>query len=105
MSKDKTPAEVKAARKKRERRRLWIGGGFFALWWVLFIAGLVTGGDWYLWAGWIAISGQLVFIYGLHEKALRKIAGRPAVDYGQLRKLEKAEIRSRPEEESPAPRG
>lgn len=101
MSKDRTPGEIKTARKRRERRRLWIGAGFLALWWALFILGLVTGLDWFLWAGWLAVSGELVFLYGLHEKALRKIAGRPAVDYGRLRKLEKADIRNRPEEESP----
>jgi hypothetical protein len=102
-NKGKIPAEVKTARKRRERKRIWIGAGFMALWWTLFILGLATGLDWFLWAGWLAISGELVVLYGLHEKALRKIAGRPAVDYGQLRKLEKAEIRSRPEGESPAP--
>jgi len=99
MSKDKTPAEIKAARRRRERNRMWIGGGFLALWWALFILGLATGQDWFLWAGWLAVSAEVVVLYGLHEKVLRKIAGRPAVDYGRLRKLEKAEIKGRPEED------
>jgi len=104
MSKDKTPAEVKAARKQRQRRRMWAGGGFLALWWALFLLSLATGQDWILWVGWLAVSGEVIVLYGLHEKALRRIAGRPAVDYGQLRKMEKAEIKSRPKEESPASR-
>jgi hypothetical protein len=95
--KDPTPAEVKAARRAKARRRLWVGGGFFALWWVLFLTGLATGMDVFIWAGWIALSGQLIALYGLHEKALRRIANRPAVDYGQLARTEnqlrKAEAR------------
>jgi len=89
MPKDRTPAEVKEIRKQRERRRLWTGLGFFALWWALFITGLATGQYWMLWVGWIAISGELVAMYGLHETALRKIAGRPAPDYRKIYKLQK----------------
>ena len=89
MPKDRTPAEVKEIRRQRERRRMWTGLGFFALWWVLFITGLATGQFWIVWAGWLALSGELIVVYGLHEKALRKIAGRPAPDYRLIHKLQK----------------
>jgi fatty acid desaturase len=97
MPKDKTPDEVRAVRYRRARRRLLIACGFFALWWALFLLSFIPGLGWLLWVSWIAISGQMTVLYGLHEKALRKIAGRPAVDYNQLRKLEKTEIRGRGE--------
>jgi hypothetical protein len=91
MAKDRTPAAVKAARKAKARRRLWVGGSFLALWWLLFFAFLATGMGAFLWAGWIAVSGEVIVLYGLHEKALRKIANRPEVDYNEIRKLEKAD--------------
>jgi hypothetical protein len=43
--------------------------------------------------------GELVIIYGLHEKALRQIARRPPADYNEIRALEKAERRTRPRAE------
>jgi hypothetical protein len=94
--KDRTPAEVKAVRRSRERRRIFTGLGFLAVWWALFIFGLVTGSDSWLWVGWLAVSGELIAVFGLYEKALRKLADRPAVDYGQLHKLEKLERKTRP---------
>jgi hypothetical protein len=93
--KDRTPPEIKAARKAKERRRLVIGAGFFALWWVLFALSFIPGLGGLLLVSWLALSGQTIVIYGLHEKALRKIASRPEVDYNQLHKVVKAEARTR----------
>jgi hypothetical protein len=95
--KDKhVPKEVRAVREARQRRRLWAGFGFLGLWWLLFIIGLVTGSDFYLWVGWIAVSGEVIALYGLHEKALRKLADRPTVDYDKLHALKKEEKKTRP---------
>jgi fatty acid desaturase len=96
MAKDRTPAEIKAVRRQRERRRFWACLGFFALWWALFFLSFIPGLGVLLWVGWLAFSGEFIVLYGLHEKALRKLADRPAVDYNEIRKLEKAERKTRP---------
>jgi hypothetical protein len=95
-NKDRTPPEVKAARKRKEGRRLLVGLGFFALWWALFITGLFIKSPALVWAGWLALSGEFVVLYGLHEKVLRQITGRPAPDYNLIRRLERTEKRTRP---------
>ena len=94
--KDRTPPEVKSARRAKERRRLWVGGGFFALWWVLFAISLATNSPWLMNVSFVALAGEFVVLYGLHEKALRQITGRPAADYTQIRRLERAERKTRP---------
>jgi hypothetical protein len=76
MPKDKTPAEIKEIRSHRERRRLWTGMGFFALFWALFITGLAADLEWLLWLGRIAVIGEVIALYGLHEKGAPQDSGK-----------------------------
>ena len=73
---DRTPPEIKAVRQRRERKRLWTGIGFFAAWWIIFITAIITRDELLLWIGWLAVSGEVIVLQGLHERALRKIASR-----------------------------
>jgi len=95
VSKDRTPPEIRAVRRRREGNRLLGALGWWALWLALLITGLATGLTVLAWLSWAAFITYLVAIFGLREKALRKIAGRPAPDYNQISRLEKARRKTR----------
>ena len=90
--KDRTPAEIAEIRTRRGQRRTWRALSIWVLWLAVFMAGYATGSVPLMWFAFALTMVNLVVVHGLYEKALRKIAGRPQVDYGRLRKLEKREL-------------
>lgn len=90
--KDRTPAEIAVIRRQRERRRIVRGYALWATWLVVFITGSVLNNDVLMWLAFALNSATLAVVYGLYEKALRKIAARPVVDYDAIRKMEKREL-------------
>jgi len=90
--KDRTPPEIAEIRRRREGRRILTGTVIMAVWLLVFTVGSVTGSYAVMWVAFALCMTNLVIIYGLHEKALRKIADRPAPDYNKIWKLQKREL-------------
>lgn len=90
--KDRTPAEIVAIRKQRERRRVWRGWGLWFAWLIVFSVGYALNSEALQWFAFALCMVELAVVHGLYEKSLRKIADRPAADYNRIRKLEKREL-------------
>jgi cobalamin biosynthesis protein CobD/CbiB len=93
--KDRTPAEIAEARARREQRRMLWGMVVWLVWLALFTVGYVLHSVVLGWFGVALCIANLAMINGMHEKLLRKIAGRPQVDYNRLRKLQERELPER----------
>jgi len=90
--KDRTPAEIVAIRKQRDRRRILRGYTLWVIWLVVFTAGYITESAALMWVAFALNSATLAVTYGLYERALRKIAARPVADYDRIHKLQKREL-------------
>ncbi len=90
--KDRTPAEISAIRRRRERNRLLRGLVVWVIWLAMFTAGSVLHSEVLMWFAFALSMANIAVINGLYEKSLRKIAARPPADYNRIRKLEKREL-------------
>lgn len=90
--KDRTPAEIAEIRAQRERRRTVRVVVIWVIWLAVFTVGYTTGSSGLMWVAFALTMANLAVVNGLYEKSLRKIAGRPSVDYRKIRKLEKREL-------------
>lgn len=91
--KDRTPKEIAEIRRQRQHRRNMRASVVAGIWLAIFVAGYVLQSDALLWLAFILSMGNNIVLYGLYEKALRKIANRPAADYATIHKLRKRELR------------
>lgn len=90
--KDRTPAEIAAIRRRREKRRLVRAWAIWVVWLVIFTAGVILKSDALMSLAFALSMASFAVTYGLYEKTLRAIANRPPVDYNAIRKMEKREL-------------
>lgn len=88
----KVPPEIRAVRREREKRRLMAAAIVWLVWLAFMIAGLIApdpAGTVLLAIACAASLTSWAISTAMYESTLRKIAGRPQVDYARIAKTEK----------------